>query len=144
MESNSPIMKVGKYAGKRLDTLPNGYLRWLVGQDFPKEIADAAMAKLEKSEYHNEQMAVSRHALDMFSKRCLSMWLESRERNPDADGIATFVSKLAVDAWEHGEDISKHRHQDDGVTKQKDGIKWVFSVNTNSPDYREVITIMPM
>ena len=49
---------------------------------------------------------------------------------------------LAQEAWDRGEDVSRHRHQDDGVIKDWQGVKWVFGVNPNYPDYRDVITVM--
>ena len=138
-----PKMEVGRYAGKPIDQLPNSYLRWIIGQDFPKEILDAAKAKLDQSDYNDLYLSVSRHAIDMFSKRFLFKWLHSENDKGDAgDGLATFIAKSAQDAWERGIDVSKHRHQDDGVVKELDGIKWVFAVNTNFPDYRDLVTVM--
>lgn len=138
-----PKMEVGRYAGNPIDQLPNSYLRWIIGQDFPKPILDAAKTKLSQSDYNDLYLHVSRHAIDMFSKRFLFKWLQSENDKGDAgDGLATFITKRAQEAWERGEDVSKHRHQDDGVVKALGGIQWVFGVNPNFPDYRDVITVM--
>jgi len=118
----------------------------MIGQKFPPEILEIARKKLEGSDWSNEYVHVTRHALDMFSKRFLDLWLAvcklRIETGVEVPGLATFVAQYAKEAWDKGNDISKHRHQDDGTTKQYDGLKWVFSVNSQFPDYREVITIM--
>lgn len=143
MKDKSPVMLVGRYAGTPVDQLPNSYLRWIIGQDFPKIILDAAKKKLEQSNYNDLYLNVTRHAIDMFSKRFLHDWITLlREKGDGADGIATFLVKLAQEAWEKGEDISKHRHQDDGIVKHWRGIKFVFGVNPNYPDYKDLITVM--
>ena len=139
-----PIITVGKYAGTKIDALPNSYLRWMMTQDFPKEWLDCAKEKLEKSSYNNLDINVSRHTIDMFSKRFLSVWLQSEsDKGEDADGLATFIAKLSQEAWEKGEDVSKYRHKDDGTVKLYKDIQWVFDVNPNYPDYCAVITVMP-
>lgn len=137
----SPKMKVGRYAGKRVDTLPNSYLRWVVMQDFEPEILEAAQKKLSQSAYDNTYLSVSRHALDMFSIRFINRWLKS-ESYKNKMGLATFVTKFAEAAWTLGEDVSKNRHPDDGVVKEYDGIRFVFAVSEMFPDYKDVITIM--
>ena len=134
-------MEVGKYAGKRVDQLPNSYLRWLVMQDFEPEILAAAQKKLSQSAYDNTYLNVSRHALDMFSTRFINRWLES-ESYKNKMGLATFVTKYAEAAWSFGEDVSKNRHQDDGIVKEYEGIRFVFAVSEAFPDYKDVITIM--
>ena len=140
----APTITVGRYAGKRIDTLPNSYLRWMLTQgDFPKLWLDWAKKKLEGSNYSDLYLSLSRHAIDMFSKRFNHLWLKHvREEGDKADGIATFMARLAEEAWEKGEDVSKHRHQDDGVIKELRGIKWVFNVNRDVPEYRDVITVI--
>lgn len=140
----APVITLGRYAGTPIDKLPNSYLRWMVSQDFPKAWLECARKKLEASDYNDIYLHVSRHAIDMFSKRFLSIWVSAEaDKGEDAKGIATFIATLAQRAWEEGEDISKHRHQDDGIVKRYGGIKWVFNVNPNYPDYKDVITVMP-
>jgi len=138
-----PVITVGKYAGVPMDKLPLSYLRWLITQDFPKSWVEFAIKKLEASDYSDIYLNVSRHAIDMFSKRFIALWAkEEGHKGDEAIGIATFIATLAQRAWEHGEDVSKHRHQDDGIVKEYEGIKWVFNVNPNFPDYKDVITVM--
>ncbi len=143
MREKPPVMIVGRYAGTPVDRLPNSYLRWIIGQDFPKIILDAAKKKLEQSDYNDLYLNVTRHAVDMFSKRFLYLWNEHiRKQGDKGDGLATFIVKQAQEAWENGTDISKHRHQDDGTVKLYKQIKWVFAVNSNFPDYRDLVTVM--
>lgn len=139
-----PIMSFGRYIGKRVDTLPNSYLRWIMTQnDFPKEILECAKDKLSKSEFNDKFIEVSRHALDMFSKRFLDRWLQHVKNNPNAYGFATFVVISAQEAWDGGFDISKNRYENDGTVKECNGIKWVFGINQDYPDFKTVITVMP-
>ena len=138
-----PVLTVGKYSGVSIDKVPMSYLRWMILQDFPKEWVEFAKKKLSKSDYNNSQLEVSRHALDMFSKRFSSRWAQHMIETADrGDGIATYVTKLAQTAWDRGMDISKHRHQDDGITKEWEGIRWVFMVSPHFSEYKQVITIM--
>ena len=137
-------MPVGRYAGKPVDTLPNSYLRWVITQKFPQKVLDAANNKLKGSDYGDIYLNVTRHAIDMYSKRFLFRWIQSENYHGNkAVGLATFIAKSAQTAWDKGKDISKHRHEDDGVIKEYDGIQWVFGINTNYPEYKEVITVMP-
>ena len=138
-----PIITVGRYAGVSIDKLPNSYLRWMISQDFQKDWLEAAKKKLEESDYNDLYLHISRHAIDMFSKRFLGHWIQSEAPNgEEGDGLATFMAKLAQDAWDKGTDISKHRHQNDGIIKELGGIKWVFNVSPHYPDYKDVITVM--
>lgn len=142
--AKSPILKVGRYAGKAIDTLPNSYLRWLITQKFPKNILDAANKKLMNSDYGDLYLNVTRHAIDMYSKRFLFTWIQRENyAGNKAIGLATFIAKSAQEAWDKGVDVSKHRHADDGIIKEYDGIQWVFGVNINYPEYKDVITVMP-
>ncbi len=139
-----PTITVGRYAGTKIDKLPNSYLRWMLTQDgFPKLWLDWARKKLEASDYNNVHLSLSRHATDMFSKRFLHLWLKHvREKGDEADGIASFLANFADEAWEKGDDVSRHRHQDDGIVKEYQGIRFVFSVSKEFPEYKDVITVM--
>ena len=133
-------MVVGRYAGVQVYRLPNSYLRWLITQDFPKDILETARRKLKDSDYNDLYLHVSRHAIDMFSKRFLDLWLSSGDH--ETIGLGSFIAILAQEAWEKGADLSKHRHQNDGVVKEWRGIQWVFGCNVNFPDYKDLITCM--
>ncbi len=137
-------MEVGKYAGTPVDQLPNSYLRWIVMQDFEPEILDAAKEKLSQSSFDNNPMDVSRHALDMFSIRFIDRWVASDARAKDRVGFATYVTVLAQSAWEHGEDVSKNRHQDDGIAKEENGIIFVFKQSARFPEYKALVTVMAL
>lgn len=139
-----PTINVGRYAGTPIDQLPNSYLRWMLTQKFPKEWLDVAKRKLDASPYSAEYLTISRHAYDQFSLRFLDMWqayLGTEQKKHD--GIGTFLVKQAEEAWKEGQDVSKRRHQDDGTVKLWRGVKWVFAVSEQFPDYRELITVMP-
>ena len=140
-DERSPIMPVGKYAGTRVDALPMSYLRWMMTQKFPKHLLDAAQKKLSTSIYSNEYLQVSRHAYDRFSLRFLDRWLRV-VRSGEKVGLGTYVARKALEAYEKGEDISKRRHQDDGIVRLYEGIKWVFNTSHDFPDYRDLITVM--
>lgn len=137
-----PIIDIGRYAGTRIDQLPNSYLRWMIGQNFKKEWLDIAARKLSESDHSDLYLNISRHAIDMFSKRFLSLWFNSEGSSPDGVGLGTYVANKAQEAWKRGIDISKKRHKDDGIVKEYEGIKWVFNVNPRYPDYKDVITVM--
>ena len=144
--THSPVMKVGKYAGKRVEQLPNSYLRWMMTQKFPKEILQAAQNKLKTSDYFDLYLSVSRHAIDMYSKRFLFRWMKIEhmrdEVAKEGDGLATHIAKEAQIAWEKGDDVSKDRYDGDGIIKLHDGVLWVFKVNEEFPDYKVVVTVM--
>lgn len=133
-------MTVGRYAGTPIDQLPNSYLRWMLSQDFPKLWLDIAREKLKDSPYSSEYLSVSRHTYDQFSLRFLPKW---EERVDKSVGLGTFIVKEAERAWSEGQDVSKRRHQDDGILKELDGIVWVFNVSPQFPDYKDVITCYP-
>lgn len=136
-------MQVGKYQGVPIDQLPASYCRWLLSQDFPVEILEIAKAKVDASPTYSEPLAVSRHALDRFSLRFLHKWFEYKgTMRTGYDGMATFLVKLATEAWEQGKDVSKNRHQDDGIVKQHKGILFVFNQSKQFPEYKELITVM--
>jgi len=136
-----PIMRVGKYAGTPVDQLPNSYLRWVICQDFPKDIVECAKRKIEQSAFNNSKMGVSRHAIDMFSLRFLDVWLNYKHED-EMPGLGTFIAQMAEKAWALGLVTSKHRHQSDGLRRDYQGIRWVFVPSPHFPDYKEVVTVM--
>lgn len=138
---HSPIMPVGKYAGHRIDQLPNAYLRWMLTQNFPTELLNHAEAKLKNSSYNDLHLNVTRHAVDMFSKRFLSKWI-LEEGSDEGDGLGTYIAKQAELAWTVGEDVSKGRYNNDSINKLYDGIVWAFQTNTNFPEYKDLVTVM--
>jgi hypothetical protein len=137
-----PKITVGRYAGTPIDQLPVSYLRWMLTQQFPKEWLEIAKKKVDASPMYNEYMSVSRHAIDRFSERFLHLWLKPFQKRETKDGIATFLVKLAERAWAEGTDVSKRRHRDDGIVKELEGVKYVFNVGREFPDYKDLITVM--
>lgn len=134
------VMSVGKYAGKPVDQLPLSYCRWIISQKFDKNILYAAKKKVDASIYAKTEINVSRHAVDMFSIRFIDRWIN----NPDKHkiGIGTFLANIASEAWKYGQDVSKNRHEDDGIVKLYQDIKFVFTLNDTFPDYKELVTVM--
>jgi hypothetical protein len=114
----------------------------MMGQDFPKQWLECAKEKLANSDFDDTYLSLSRHAIDMFSKRFIRLWEAANFKLDETVGLATFMVNLAQEAWDKGEDVSKHRHDKDGVIKAYKGIKWVFNVNPKFPDYKDVITVM--
>lgn len=138
-----PRMNVGKYAGIPIDQLPVSYCRWMLTQSFPREWLEIAKKKVEASPISGEYLSMSRHVIDRFSERLLHLWLKPFRDGAIDYGIATFLAKFAERAWSEGEDVSKHRHQDDGIVKKLDGIMFVFNVGKEFPEYKDLITVMP-
>lgn len=105
---------------------------------------EIARKKVEASPIYNEPLSVSRHAIDRFSVRFLKDWTAYKvsRGTQDYDGIATFLVKQAEEAWANGRDVSKNRHQDDGIVKEYKGVKYVFNQSRTYPVYRELITVM--
>lgn len=135
-----PIIDRGKYAGTPLDQLPNSYLRWMVTQDFPEEWLAIARHKLKSSEFYNNPIGVSRHAIDKYSKWFLERWINSEGKKENGLGLASFIAECANDAWVFGFEVRQARHQDDGLPKQYEGIVWVFNKGSNS-EFKDVITL---
>lgn len=138
-----PKILVGRYAGTPIDQLPMSYLRWMLTQDFPKAWLEIADKKVKAS--HQTQggyIEISRHAIDNFSLRFIHLWMDKEDAFPPKVGLASFIAVMAQEAWEKGQDVSKHRHQNDGIVRLYNGVKWVFGINPNYPDYKEVITVM--
>lgn len=136
-----PVITVGRYAGTPIDQLPNSYLRWMMYQDFPREWLECAHEKLSQSEYNDTHINISRHAVDMFSKRFFSLWIPEIRSGENGKGLGTFIAELAEEAWNHGEDVSKNRHQSDGIIKKWKGVKFVFIVSKTFPQYKDVVTV---
>lgn len=137
-----PRINVGRYAGTPIDQLPNSYLRWMLTQKFPREWLEVAKRKLAASPYSNEYLSISRHAYDQFSLRFIQRW--QNDADAKTIGFGTFIAKQAELAWNEGRDVSKRRHADDGIVKEWDGVRWVFGVSPTFPDYRDLITVMPV
>lgn len=145
-ENQMPIMPNGKYYGKPVDQLPISYLEWMMTQKFPQELLEAAQKKLESSDQNHTYINVTRHCIDMFSKRFINLWIEYiiNSKTSKYDGLATFVARMAQEAWDKGEDVSKHRHADDGTVKCLNNIQWVYGLNPDYPDYKMVVSVMGM
>lgn len=141
-----PKMTVGRYAGTPIDQLPNSYLRWMLTQKFPKEWLEIAKRKVEASPYSSEYLSISRHAFDQFSLRFITLWKYDTENFPKwkGMGLGTYMARKAEEAWKHGRNVSKRRHQDDGEVREFEGIRWVFGVSPSFPDYKDLITVMPI
>lgn len=144
-EKEVPVITIGKYRGMKIDQLPNSYLRWMVMQQgMPEEWLICARNKLKQSDFDNTGINVSRHAIDMFSKRFIDLWNARNFKLSDENkiGLGTYMAHMAQEAWESGIDVSKHRHPTDGIVKVYNNIKWVFALNPKYPEYKELVTVM--
>ncbi len=130
-------MQVGKYKGIPVDQLPVSYCRWILGQDFPEEILNIAKKKVKESNTSQYEIDVTRHAIDKFSIRFLDIW--KKERRGKNDGIASFLARRALEAYQQGEDVSKERHKDELLLKKHRDIIYAFNKKS---DIKILITVM--
>lgn len=117
---NPPILSFGKYKGVAIDKVPTSYCKWLLTQGFSEEIMYWAKRKVGVEITNKLQIEVTRHALDKYSLVFLETWDKK-------EGLASFIAKKALRAWDLGEDCSKNRHKDDQIIKYHEGIEWVFN-----------------
>lgn len=130
-------MPFGKYRGMAVKSIPNSYLRWLITvEGVPIDVKEEAEKKLEASDYDNSDIQITRHAIDMFSKRFLDKW---NDRNI---GIATFVTRMAVETLAKGMMVTDERPWGRGIKYFYDDICWVFNWDDNFPEHKSLITIM--
>lgn len=137
---NAPLLTFGKYKGVKISQVPMSYLRWMLGQKFPPELMKFAWEKVRANKSSDIEMEVTRHAYDSFSLRYIGLWQKSNIGILGKQiGIGTFLAELADHAWKEGKDVSMHRHQDEEIRKEYQGVKFVF----NRHGYiRTLITIM--
>lgn len=130
-------MPFGKYQGMAVKSIPNSYLRWLITiDDVSEEIKKEAEEKLEASDYDSTDIQITRHAIDMFSKRFLEKWSDKKI------GIATFVTRFAVDALAKGLMVTDQRPWGRGIKYFYDDMVWVFNWDDKYPEHKSLITIM--
>lgn len=143
MENNKiPVMPYGKYKGKKVDTLPMSYLRWILAQKFPKDIMAVARAKVGANPSSKRMIDCTRHAIDSFSLRYLDRWkryVNDGTMVMHSVGIASFLAELAYEAYEKGEDVSLSRHKDEELRKKFQDIIFVFN---RGGEIRVLITVM--
>jgi uncharacterized protein (DUF3820 family) len=131
------IMPFGRFRGMAVKQIPNSYLRWLITvDDVPEQIREEAKLKLEESDYDNTDIEITRHALDMFSKRFLHKWTDKKI------GLASFVAQMSMEALTKGKMLSDERPWGRGVKFFYDDIVWVFTWNEQLPEFKALITIM--
>lgn len=137
---NAPFLSIGKYKGKRITEVPMSYLRWILSQKFPAEIMDFAREKVSENPTSNINMDITRHAYDSFSLRYLGKWQQYNiGRLGKMVGIGSYISMIAQEAFDTGEDISKTRHQDEELIKKYQDMKFVFN---RDGEVKVCITIM--
>ena len=131
------VMPFGRYKGVAVKQMPNSYLRWLVTvPSLPQVIRDEAQTKLNDSDFDKTDIQITRHALDMFSKRFLDKWTDRKI------GLATFVAHYSVDALSKGMLIKDKRDLDSGLVMFYDDVVWVFAWPPEAPDYKSLVTVM--
>lgn len=130
-------MPFGKYQGIEVKSIPNSYLRWLMNHDgIPQFLKEEARKKLEKSDYDNTDIEVTRHAVDMFSKRFLDKWDDKNT------GIGSFVAQRAIEAFTKGKVLAGERTFNHGIKFLFDDIIWVINWDKKLPQYKSLITVM--
>lgn len=129
-----PYMPVGKHKGKRVDTLPMSYLRWMLTKPFPEEILRVARKKVGEVPVEIPMQFTS-HAVDSFSLRHLNRWVNREDKKI---GMGRFLSLLAFEAFEKGEDVSKNRHDEEQTIKEYKGMRFVFN---KDGELRVLITV---
>lgn len=136
-----PIMQKGKYRGIPVDKLPNSYLKWMLssGFDFPEEQLRYARKKVNSNVTSSIDLNVTRHALDKFSLKYMHLWKPVKLGNGVYEGFASYVARVAYEALESGEDVSKHRRDDDETRKKYENIIYVFN---SKGEYRTLITVL--
>lgn len=123
---NAPKMQFGKYKGTKVSDLPNSYLKWMLGQKFPEELLAIAREKLSTNKTVSHDLEVTRHAVDKFSLLYLGLWKQAPYREYGL-GLASYIAHVAMQAFHEGTDVSRKRHKDENVTKELNGIKYVFN-----------------
>lgn len=134
-----PIMQVGKYRGIPVDQVPNSYLKFMLAHDFPEEFLKYARMKVNTNVTSSIDINVTRHALDKFSLKYMHLWKPMKLGNGVYEGFASYVSRMAYEALEKGEDVSKHRRDDDEMRKKHENIIYVFN---SKGEYRTLITVL--
>lgn len=132
-------MPYGKYKGKKVDTLPMSYLRWILAQKFPEDIMAVARVKVNANPSSKLMIDLTRHAIDSFSLRYLSVWQKRWVTLKVQQGIASFLAELALEAYDKGEDVSLTRHQDEEVRKKFQDMIFVFN---RDGEIKVLITVM--
>lgn len=130
-------MPFGRYSGIEIKRIPNSYLRWLltvptISSIIRKEVEE----KLRNSDFDSTDIQISRHAMDMFSKRFIEKWQDKKV------GIGSFLAHYAVDALSKGKLVKDERNLDKGISIYFDEIVWVFNWPKESPEYKTLITVM--
>lgn len=140
MNNNTiPTMPYGKYKGTKIDQLPNSYLKWMLGHDFPEEYLRYARKKVNTNVTSSIDINVTRHALDKFSLKYMHLWKTVNLGNGVYEGLASYVARMAYQAFETGEDVSKHRRDDDEIRKKYQDITYVFN---SKGELKTLITVL--
>lgn len=130
-------MPFGKFKGMAVKSIPNSYLRWLITiEDVPDVVREEAKLKLEISDFDNTDIEITRHALDMFSKRFLYKWTDR------SVGLGTFVANMSIEAQTKGRMIADNRPWGKGVKFFYDDIIWVLTWHEDLPQFKSLITVM--
>lgn len=140
MEGRPPILKVGKYSGVPIDQVPMSYLRWMITQDFDKELVAWAKKKVGDSvKTSGAQVDVTRHAYDKYSLYFIDKWIHRRDSTL---GFGSFLANEAHFALKLGKDTSRpKRFAKDTHEVYYNGVKWVFSDIT--AEIPVLITVYP-
>lgn len=110
-------MPAGRYAGERITRVPQGYLRWMVRTQH--ELAEAALAELERRGAQIPALEITGHAIDRASTRCLKRWKQSRK--PD-EGLHAWLARITTEAIQkHGRTRGVIHHEGVKLVLAEDG-----------------------
>lgn len=131
MNTHDAIMSFGKYAGQRVTRVPVGYLKWAVSngaelmvttKDGAFPFHEVARAEILRRGERLENIDVTLHAIDRASLYFIPKY---RLERGHMEGIASWVGRLAWEAWQQRESIGKKG--EDGIWKiEYSGIKFII------------------
>lgn len=122
MNTHDAFVRFGKHQGIRLTRVPVSYLTWAVTNTVtgPVELAggqmvpmhEAAKSEIERRGERMQKIEVSLHAIDRAS---LYFVPKFRLEHGHMEGIVSWLSRLAWEAWQQREAIG--RKKEDGTWK---------------------------
>ena len=134
MNPHNAYVRFGKYEGQRLTRVPVGYLKWAVanrcegvvelasGAGVP--LCNVAPFEIQRRGERLEDIEVSLHAIDRASLHFLPKFRLEHQTN---EGLASWISRNAFDAWIRRNDLPGVEHDGDHWKISHNGIVFVFN-----------------
>lgn len=124
IDTHNLICNFGRrFKGKLWTRIDADYLRWIVNEkDIDPSVKDIASAELKRRGTKIPTVQLSPHAIDRFSERYLSVFINYRSGGGE-HGLYTWLSMAAAEAHKHVDREGKGKHM--GMTFVfKDGAQW--------------------